>query len=229
MDYPRIAVFILAASLAGSRLELPVPTFLPTKHQPEQSKSGPSAPSPRGSSQDAPASEPNLVLRDGTAVPLKFARTISSSQVMAGETVQLVAVGDFRLGNFVVISAGSPARATVVLAEPKRKTGRGGSLELRIDTIRLATGENAPLRMTEDVKSGDSKRVMASGLIASFLGLYPASLLLTNVQGKDAVIAAGTEVTAYLNGDVCLDPLKLQASAAAFQTHDNFQHQDGSK
>jgi hypothetical protein len=41
---------------------------------------------------------------------------------------------------------------------------------LRIDTIRLATGDNAPLRMTEDVKAGDSKRVIAGGLIASLLG-----------------------------------------------------------
>jgi hypothetical protein len=41
---------------------------------------------------------------------------------------------------------------------------------LRIDTIRLTTGDNAPLRMTEDVKAGDSKRVIAGGLIASLLG-----------------------------------------------------------
>jgi hypothetical protein len=72
--------------------------------------------------------ERKLVLRDGTAVPLKFARTISSSQVIAGQTVDLVAFGDFRLSNLIVIPDGSPAKATVVLAQPKRKTGRGGSL-----------------------------------------------------------------------------------------------------
>jgi hypothetical protein len=228
MGYHPIAFLILAAGLGGTRLGLPLSPRLAMNHQQEQSKSARSASSTCGASPDA-ATEGKLVLRDGTAVPLKFAHPISSSQVIAGETVDLAAVGEFHLGNFVVIAAGSPARATVVLAEPKRKTGRGGSLELRIDTIRLATGENAPLRMTEDVKSGDSKRVMAGGLIASFLGLYPASLLLTNVQGKDAVIAAGTEVTAYVNGDVCFDPSKLPAPAPALQTHDNLQQQDGSK
>jgi hypothetical protein len=168
--------------------------------------------------QDVPASTPKLVLTNGTPVELKFTRTVSSSQVIAGEKIDLQVTSKVRIGDVVVIGKDCMAEAVVTVAQAKRPMARGGYLELKIETVHLASGETAPLRMTEDVKGGGHKVPMIAGMIA--VGVVDSGFapLFLYVQGKDAMIPKGAEVTAYVNGDVPLDLTKFPTDATAKQS-----------
>src|SRR5947208_14235064 len=90
------------------------------------------------------------MLTDGTPVHLKFVHAVVSSRVIAGEKVPLEVVEPVLVGKLVAISQHSQAEAIVSMAQAKRSLGRGGNLELKIDTVRLADGEIVPVRPTID-------------------------------------------------------------------------------
>lgn len=114
---------------------------------------------------------------------------------------------DVMVGNLVVIPKGSVAWGTVTEAQPKRRMGRGGKLAMNIDAVRLADGEKAALRGVRDLKGvgpTTGPAIAATSLIVPAVGVF---LLL--LHGKDASILEGTEFTAYVNGDINLDPGKF--------------------
>jgi len=166
-------------------------------------------------SQDASASR--VTLKASTPVQLRFTRAIASSQVIAGDKVDLEVTADVRVGNLIVIPKYSLAQAIVTIAQAKRTMARGGYMELKIETVRLGNGETAPLRMTEDVKGGGHKGTMIAGMVVVGIVDSPAAQLFMYVQGKDAVIPRNAEVTAYVNGDDLLDPAKFGPGAAESQ------------
>jgi len=179
----------------------------PKSHQPKQSPASNSAPvnsSPQSSRPTLPASDAKPVLTDGTPVRLRFVRTVDSSLVIAGENEPLEVVEAVLVRNLVVISLHSPAQATVTLAQAKRSEGRGGNLHLKIESLRLADGELVPVRGVENVKGGEHRAAAMVGLAG----------YLFNVNGKNARISAGTEITAYILGDHPLDPSKFDVVAA---------------
>lgn len=154
-----------------------------------------------------PVDTPKPVLADGTAVRLKFVGAVVSSQVLAGEKVPLEVIEPVLVGSLIAISRHAQAEAIVTMAQPKGGMGRSGNLQLKIETVRLADGEIVPVRAVKDVKVGDRKAVA----IAAWT-VWPFPL-----KGKDATIAAGTEITAYISGDFGLDPSKFQAPATNAQ------------
>jgi len=179
--------------------------------------------SPRqGDQGSSPADSAKLVLNDGTPVRLKFARAVVSSQVIAGERVPLEVVEPVLAGNLVALPRHAPAAATVTMAQAGRSMGRGGNLELRIESVRLADGELVPVRAVKDVKAGGGRQPLILAGAAVGMAYWPGSSLgfLVYVKGKNATIRAGTEITAYINGDFALDASKFQTAGASPQQKD---------
>jgi hypothetical protein len=214
-----VTVLILTANFAGNQAVAGAPSQDAPPAPQEQKSELPSQDSPKTAEhQGAPGSDSKLVLQDGTPVRLRFVRAVVSSVVIAGETINLEVVEKVRLGDLVAIPEHSPAMATVTLAQAKRAMGRGGNLELKIDTVRLANGEFVPLRTIKDVTGGGSKGAMVGGMVATGLVFLPAAPLLLFVRGKNAVIPEGTEITVYVNGDISLDPAKFPAAGTGTPT-----------
>ena len=61
---------------------------------------------------------------------------------------------DIKINNVVVIPVRAVALATVTAAEHKKHLGRAGTLELKLDSVRLADGEKAAITATEGGKAG---------------------------------------------------------------------------
>ena len=156
-------------------------------------------------------SPPVPQLADGTLVRLKFLQTVDSSQVIAGDKVPLEVAAPVVVDGILAIPEHSPVEAIVTLAQPRGSMARGGSLELKIETIRLADGEPVPVRAVKDVTGQGHQRVATGVAAASFAG--PTYPLLFLIHGKNATIAAGTELNAYTVGDVPLDPAKFPSIA----------------
>lgn len=158
-------------------------------------------------------SKKGFVLEDQTPVRLRLNRTISSAEAHVGDTVDFETLDDITVNGTMVIPKGSLAFATVTEAQAKRRMARGGKLDINIDYVKLASGDRAALRAVKDVKGGGHTGGMVAGMVATSLIFFPAAPFFLFMHGKDISIPKGTEITAYVNGDVKMDLAKFQPAA----------------
>lgn len=149
-------------------------------------------------------------LEDGTPVKLRTARTISSGDAHEGDTLDFEVLEDVMVKNTLVVPKGGIAWGTVTEAQPKRRMGRGGKLNVNIDAVRLVDGEKAALRAVKDTKGGGHVGAMTGAMVATSIVFFPAAPLFLFMHGKDITIPKGTEITAYISGDTRLDEAKFQ-------------------
>lgn len=155
-----------------------------------------------------------FVLEDGTPVRLRINRTISSADAHLGDTVDFEVLEDISVNGTLVIPKGGLAFATVTEAQAKRRMARGGKLDINIDYVKLLSSEKAALRAVKEVKGGGHTGAMTGGIVATSLVFFPAAPFFLFMHGKDISIPKGTEITAYVSGDLKLDIAKFQAAAA---------------
>jgi len=86
---------------------------------------------------------------------------------------------------------------------------RGGKLDVNIDDVRLSDGERAPLRAVKEMKGGGHTGAMTGAIVGTAIVFFPAAPLFLFMHGKDITIPKGTEITAYVNGDIPLDPKRF--------------------
>jgi len=151
-----------------------------------------------------------FALQDGTAVTLRLGRSLSSADANAGDRVDFEVAEEVSVNRIVVIPKDSPASGTVITAHKKRRMGRAGKLDVNIDSVQLADGEKATLRAVKESQGGSHTGIMAGGMVATSLIVWPAAPVFLLMHGKDVTIPKGTEVTAYISGDVKLDIAKFQ-------------------
>src|SRR5580765_5830413 len=180
--------------------------------KPEQSTKPEAAAGPQAAG-SAPQVTPALVgfgLEDGTPVKLRLTRNLSSGTDKKGDTVDFEVVEDLNVSGVLVIPRGSIAWATITEAQPKRRMGRGGKLDVNIDTVRLKDGEKVALRAVKENKGGGHVGAMTGAMVATGIVFFPAAPLFLFMHGKDINIPKGTEITAYVAGNIPLDKTKFQ-------------------
>jgi PEGA domain len=150
-----------------------------------------------------------LRLEDGTPVKLRLTRTISSANEQVGDRVDFEVLEDVSASGVLVVPKGSIAWGTVTEAQRKRRMGRGGKLNVNIDSVRLADGEKAALRAVKDTKGGGHVGAMTGAIVATSIVFFPAAPLFLFMHGKDITIPKGTEIAAYISGDMNLNTAKF--------------------
>jgi hypothetical protein len=158
----------------------------------------------------APSIEP-IVLHDATPVRLRLGRNLSSADASTGETVDFEVLDDVKVDDQVVIAHSAKAIGTITNAEHKKHMGRGGKLDLTIDSVRLVNDEKVALRGVKETKGGGHTGAMAGAMVATAIVVWPAAPLFLFMHGKDTTIPKGTEITAYTDGEVKLDRRKISA------------------
>lgn len=183
----------------------PTPTVNPANQQstPVQDNANPTAPPP-----------PNTLL-DGTTVKLRLGENLSSETAKTGEQVPFEVTEEVLVQGTVVIPKGAQALATVTNAEPKRRMGRGGKLDVNVDSVRLADGEKAQLRAVKENKGGGHVGAMTGAMVATTIVFFPAAPLFLFMHGKSVEIPKGTEVTAFVQGDMHLVMANFGAGGVA--------------
>jgi hypothetical protein len=148
-------------------------------------------------------------LEDATPVRMRINRTVSSSDAQVNDTVDFEVLDEVKVKDVIVIPRGGTAWGTVTEAQSKRRMGRGGKLNINIDNVKLASGEKVALRAIKDVKGGGHQGAITGAIVATSIVFFPAAPLFLLVHGKDITIPKGTEITAYINGDIPLDQAKF--------------------
>jgi hypothetical protein len=149
-------------------------------------------------------------LEDGTPVKLRLTRNLSSATDKTNDTVDFEVVEDVNVSGVLVIPRGSTAWATITDAHPKRRMGRGGKLDVNIDKVRLKDGEKVALRASKENQGGGHVGAMTGAMVATGIVFFPAAPLFLFMHGKDINIPKGTEIAAYISGNIPLDKTKFQ-------------------
>lgn len=166
-----------------------------------------------------------MILEEGTPVKMRLRNTISSATAQQGDTVDFEVLEEVRINNLLVIPVGATAWATVTQAEHKKRMGRGGRLDINIDSVRLANGQKAALRVIQAGKAGGHVGAMTGAIVATSLVFWPAAPLFLFMHGKDMTVPKGTNITAYINGNIPLEraqfePLAIPEALTASTTTD---------
>src|SRR5690349_18554051 len=148
-------------------------------------------------------------LEDGTPIKLRLTRNLTSADATTGDRVDFEVLEDIKVKDVIVVPRGGLALATITEAEHKRRMARGGKLNVNIDDVRLSDGEKAPLRAVKEAKGGGHTGAMTGAIIGTAIVFFPAAPLFLFMHGKDITILKGTEITAYINGDIPLDPKRF--------------------
>ena len=130
------------------------------------------------------------MLRNDTAVHMKLNKSISSLNAHVGDAVEFDVLEDEVVEGVPVITKGTKASDVIAEAEPKKRFGHSGKIAFNITTVRMANGEQAPLRGYQQA-TGASPTSAAEAVV-------PLS------SGKDATIPQDTEFTATIVGNVQL-------------------------
>lgn len=164
------------------------------------------------------APPPPHTLLDGTPVKLRLSETISSADVKVGQEIPFEVVEDVSVDGVAVLPKGSTAIATVTAAEHKKSMGRAGKLNIAISYARLKDQEKVALRATQDNKGGGHVGAMTGAIVATSIVFFPAAPLFLFVHGKDITIPQGTEITAFVEGDMHLNMANFASVPAAAET-----------
>src|SRR5260370_1604880 len=158
-----------------------------------------SPPPPASQSQPANAQptapSKGFVVEDGTAVTLRLGRSLSSADAHAGDRVDFEVAEEVSVNRIVVIPKDSRASGTVITAHKKRRMGRAGKLDVSIDSVRLADGERATLRAVKESQGGSHTGIMAGGMVATSLIVWPPAPVLPLCHRTHSPIPNPTQVT----------------------------------
>lgn len=183
----------------------------------------PAPEAPAVTPQAAPSGPPPPhTLLDGTPVKLRLSQTISSADTKVGQEIPFEVVEDLTVDQIVVLPKGATAIANVTAAEHKKSMGRAGKLDITITYARLKDQEKVQLRATKETKGGGHVGAMTGAMVATSLVFFPAAPLFLFIHGKDITIPQGTEINAFVQGDMHLNmanfvdapPTPAQAPAA---------------
>jgi hypothetical protein len=138
-----------------------------------------------------------ILVRNQTPVHLKLGRELSSATAHVGEEVNFEVTQDVVVGGLTIISKGAPAVGAVTEAEPKKRMGKAGKLNVSVASVLLANNEKIALRSFGADQPSDQK----------------GGLGISLVRGKDVTMTKDTEITAYVDGDLHLKAASFAAPA----------------
>jgi len=138
------------------------------------------------------------LLQEGTPIPLKFAADLSSKTAEEGDAVTFVLADDLKVGGSTVIAKGASAVGMVTSAKKAGLIEKAGALGLRLEYL-IAGSERVRIRGTPE-RDGKSQWKERNGSSHSPLILIK--------HGKNVDRPAGTPLTAYVDQDVWLVPIR---------------------
>ena len=202
----------LVFCLVSSSLALPQEKASKKDKKPEQVQtSTPATP--------APARAPLAFgLTEDTPVKIRLTRTMSSKDAKADEKVDFEVLEDAKVGDVIIIQHGAMAIGTVTEAQPKRRMGRAGKLNINIDYVQLVDGEKVPLRAVKGGSGGSHTGAMTGAIVATSILFFPAAPFFLFMHGKDITIPKGTEITAYVAADTPLDPANFNKQSVTSES-----------
>jgi hypothetical protein len=130
-------------------------------------------------------------IQDGTIVHVIMTAPLSSNTSHVNDPVHFEATEDVKVGDDVVVAKGAAGNGHVIAAEPNGRWGKGGVLDYSLDYIKAVDGTN--IRLRANSSSGSPNHYSAGALMLGLSGAFK--------HGKKIIVAKGTSMDAYIDGD----------------------------
>jgi hypothetical protein len=170
-----------------------------------RAQSSPRAPLPPSptSQYKTPLSNPlaGFILTDNTPVKLKFKETITSKTAQENQPIEFEVADDVVVQGVTVIARGTSAKGIISEVKKARMLGRKGKISIVLKEVPLVSGERVSLRSNQTQGGG-----LSAGTIALSAIVTPFFLFM---GGKEAKYPAGTEFSAFVDGDYSLNRSKF--------------------
>lgn len=146
----------------------------------------------------------NVIIPEGTLVPIRFLSTLNSKNNKTGETFDFQISENIFLENKLVIPANSKGLGEITKAKKATILSRSGKLELEFKLVSTLDGTSLSLILGEKAKEENKRVYVAVG--AGILGLIilssPVGLVFgALVPGKNVKIEEGTEMFLQVKED----------------------------
>jgi len=178
----------------------------PAQQTPQDSTPAPQAPAseaPAEATPPAPAEQtPANVLLDGTPVKLRLLNKLDSHTAKNGDEIPFDIVNDVVVGGITVLRRFSPATGQVTESKSAKTLGREGRLYFTVNDITLRNGAKVPVRAFNRTKGENRTGEMINTMLQMPLAAAPFFLLM---HGTNTTFYRGTEITAFIDGDIQLD------------------------
>ena len=142
-----------------------------------------------------------IILARQTPVHLKLGHELSSATAHVGDQVNFEVSQDVIVGGIIVIAKGAPGFGAVTEAEPKKRMGKAGKLDVSVNSVVLANNEKITLRSFGIEHTADQKSGMTIPLL----------------RGKDVTLSKDAEITGYVDTDLHLKAASFAAARTATQ------------
>jgi hypothetical protein len=146
----------------------------------------------------------DVTLRAGTPIVLEVAQKYSSQNLNVGQSVSIRAKYNVVIDKQSVIPAGAIGTAVVTDAKKQGIFGKGGKLELQVQSVQAVDGQQVQLSGIPILIEGDNKKGLAWGLSIG-LGLFTYGLgflIGFLIKGKPAEVRAGTSLNSTVASEV---------------------------
>lgn len=169
-----------------------------------QENSAPSQPSPDATktpAQERTAAPPEslkpdvIVLKEGTEIKLKFAQNVTSRVARPGQMIEFVVAEPVVVDGVTLIKQGARSIGYVANTESAGGTGKGGSLEIRMEAVRTRG------RMVKLTGADARAEKRSTGRVVGMTILFGLGGYLS-ARGHEVKIPEGTPMTAYVAEDV---------------------------
>ena len=157
---------------------------------------------PAATAQQPPAN----TLQDGTPMKLRLLNKLDSHTAKNGDEIPFDVVNDVVVGGVTVLRRGSSVTGVVTQAEGSKTMGRAGKLSFTINDIKLRNGGKVPVRAFSRTSGENRTGEMVGMMIETAVWVSPAAApFFLLIHGTNTVFLRGTEINAFVNGNIPLD------------------------
>jgi hypothetical protein len=168
---------------------------------------------PAAATADAPEQQRSAgILQDGTPMKLKLVNKLDSHTARNEDEILFDVVNDVVVGGVTILRRGDSATGIVTQAESSKTLGRAGRLSFTINDIKLRNGGKVPVRAFNRTSGENRTGEMIATMVSVPIVAAPFFLL---IHGTNTTFPRGTEITAFVNGDLHLDLTSFDASQSA--------------
>ncbi|MBR2069452.1 MAG: hypothetical protein IJ877_06805 [Candidatus Gastranaerophilales bacterium] len=142
------------------------------------------------------------VLNAHTPIVIRCTETITTNDIVSGDTVNFAVVQDVRDSNGnILIKSGTPVTAQISFAKKQGMIGKSG--EISINDFHTTAVDGSYVQLSGSVSACPEDQ-MTMSIVLSVL-ICPLFLLM---KGDEARVPVGTTKTAYTVADVYIKPVK---------------------
>lgn len=142
------------------------------------------------------------LIQKGSTISLELNESLSSQINRTGDIVHYRVASDVKVDDVVVISEGAEALGKVVEARPAKGWGKGGNLQISVETVTAVDGTKVPLV----AEMGEGKSWAAGKTI---LGVAVFGLAFGGaMKGKKVNIDKGLKIEVFIGEDTLINSSK---------------------